>query len=73
MYMWCWKINELFFCVHTNFIFYNQEIKLGKITQILVQLNMVSNKYRLQIILIVFCIKNTMISKCDVSLLSKDG
>jgi hypothetical protein len=40
-----------------------QEIKLGKITRILVRLNTISIKYRLQIILIVFCIKNTVISK----------
>jgi hypothetical protein len=37
-----------------------QEIKLGKITRILVRLNTISI---LQIILIVFCIKNTVISK----------
>jgi hypothetical protein len=40
-----------------------QEIKLGKITRILVRLNTISIKYRLQIILIMFCIKNTVISK----------
>jgi hypothetical protein len=49
--------------VHTIFIFYVQEIKLEKITQILVQLNMISNKYRLQITLSVFSIKNIVISK----------
>jgi hypothetical protein len=43
--------------------FYVQEIKLEKITQILVQLNMISNKYRLQITLSVFSIKNIVISK----------
>jgi hypothetical protein len=61
--MWCWKINELFFVCILFLFFYVQEIKLEKITQILVQLNMISNKYRLQITLSVFSIKNIVISK----------
>jgi hypothetical protein len=36
----CWKINEVLLC--TYYFFCMQEIKLGKITQILVQLKMIS-------------------------------
>jgi hypothetical protein len=56
--------NQLAIFVRILILFFDmQEIKLGKITRILVHLNMISNKYRLQIILIMFCIKNIVISK----------